>query len=236
MSKKNKNRQLAQQTEELENNPINTEDNIPVEDTNLSIEEENVQEENLLNNEQQNVPENIQEEEQQVEVKQEEQIPVVEEIKPVSNKGVLIVERKPVAQTVAESVSPGVEQFNKLTEQYITLMRNEAIGDDERRKAVLLLTAIGNHVIMSSDTRVFEACFSFFLKNRAIMLVPERVTDGLYKFVDKAKVTKLIQWYITFQSLVESKLLKINFTLNLTTIRRTFNNDALANWLIIKKK
>ena len=146
------------------------------------------------------------------------------------------MERKPVTQAATTTVSPGVEKFNKLTEQYIELMRNEAVGDDERRKAVLLLTAIGNHVIMSTDTRVFEACFSFFLKNRAIMLVPERVTDGLYKFVDKSKVTKLIQWYITFQSLVESKLLKINFTLNLTTIRRTFNNDALANWLIIKKK
>ena len=241
MSRKNKNKQQVVQTEELENTPLTEGDVSSEETTEDTLEEstseaietaEEVQEESV-----EEVPaEDV--EDKQEEVKKEE-APVVEEkkeVKPIPTKGVLIVEKKTVTAPAEKVVPESVQRFNALAQKYIDVMGKDMIEEEDRKKGVLVLTSLANYVLMSTDNRVFEACFTFFMKNRVIMLVPDRVTDGLYKYGDRTKVTKIVQWYVTFQSLVESKLLKSRFSLNVTTLRRTFNNDALANWLVIKKK
>lgn len=241
MSRKNKNKQQVVQTEELENTPLTDGDVSSEETTEDTLEEstsevvetaEEVQEESV-----EEVPaEDV--EDKQEEVKKEE-APVVEEkkeVKPIPTKGVLIVEKKTVTAPAEKVVPESVQRFNALAQKYIDVMGKDMIEEEDRKKGVLVLTSLANYVLMSTDNRVFEACFTFFMKNRAIMLVPDRVTDGLYKYGDRTKVTKIVQWYVTFQSLVESKLLKSRFSLNVTTLRRTFNNDSLANWLVIKKK
>ncbi|MBR1987827.1 MAG: hypothetical protein IKA36_02185 [Clostridia bacterium] len=241
MSRKNKNKQQVVKTEELENTPLTDGDVSSEETTEDTLEEstsevvetaEEVQEESV-----EEVPaEDV--EDKQEEVKKEE-APVVEEkkeVKPIPTKGVLIVEKKTVTAPAEKVVPESVQRFNALAQKYIDVMGKDMIEEEDRKKGVLVLTSLANYVLMSTDNRVFEACFTFFMKNRAIMLVPDRVTDGLYKYGDRTKVTKIVQWYVTFQSLVESKLLKSRFSLNVTTLRRTFNNDSLANWLVIKKK
>ncbi len=241
MSKKNKNRQAPVKTEELENTPLVEEGyGVPREAEDVLEEstpevDETVAEESVEEAVEEQKPTEEPIEDKQEEVK--EDIPVVEEkkeVKPI--KGVLIVEKKTVAAPAEKVIPESVQKFNALADKYIEVMGGDMIEEENRKKGVLILTSLCNYVLGSTDTKVFEACFTFFLKNRAIMLVPDRVTDGLYKYADRGKVTKIVQWYVTFQSLVESKILKTRYTLNVVTLRRTFNNDALANWIIIKKK
>lgn len=236
MSKKNKNKQQFVQSEEFENTPSIEESSVvetPIEEQ-VEVSSAEPQEE-VVQPVETPVEENENKQEEVV-----EQTPVVEEVKELiksPTKGVLIVEKKVVSAPVAEKVVPEtVKKFNDLADKYIAIMSANSLSEEDRLKAVRILTSMGQYVIMSSDTRVFDACATFFRKNRAIMLVTERVTDGLYQYADKNKVTKLIQWYVTFQNFVEAKLMGTNFALNTTTIRRTFNNDALANWLIVKNK
>lgn len=257
MSKKNKNKQVYQQVEEPVSTPLVEEESVAVEQPIEEVEEttaepqETVAEAIVPNDDEVTAEkpvvaeeavaeeESSEEPETEVEEKEPELPPVVEkkeEEKVNKTKGVLIVEKKTIPAAGEAVVPKSVEKFYELADKYIDIMSKESIADEDRRKGVYTLTALCKYVLSSSDTKVFDACFSFFLKNRAIMLVPDRVTDGLYKFGDKAKVTQIVQWYVTFQSLVESKLLKTRFSLNVTTIRRVFGNDALTNWLIIKKK
>lgn len=242
MSRKNKNKQQVVQTEELENTPL-VEEGVDFEETPEAALEESTPEvaetaEELQ--EEETVTETPAEEveDKQEEVKKEE-TPVVEEkkeVKPIPTKGVLIVEKKTVTAPAEKVIPESVQKFNALAQKYIEVMGKDMIEEEDRKKGVLILTSLANYVLLSTDNRVFEACFTFFMKNRRIMLVSDRVTDGLYKYGDRTKVTKIVQWYVTFQSLVESKLLKSRFSLNVMTLRRTFNNDALGNWLVIKKK
>lgn len=236
MSKKNKNKQQFVQSEELENTPSVEESSVHEDVVEEQVEVSSAEPQDEVD---QTVETTVDENEN----KQEEvveQTPVAEEVKePIKSptKGVLIVEKKNISAAVAEKVVPEtVKKFNDLADKYIDIMRKDSLAEADRCKAVAILCAIGQYVVSSSDNRVFDACEMFFRKNRAIMLVSDRVTDGLYKYCDKNKVVKLTQWYVTFQNLVQSKLLNTYFALNTTTIRRTFNNDALANWLILKTR
>ena len=170
----------------------------------------------------------------------QEEVPVKqaeEKIETKPTKGVLIVEKNARAMTVRTKVIPKeVEKFNAITDQYIAIMKKDVIGEEDRKKAISLLVIIIQNVLASTDVRIFDAFYQFMLKNRSVMLVPSVVTDGLYKYCDKGKIVKIMQTYVVFQSLVESQLLKSRFTLNATAIRRTLNNDALTNWLIMKRQ
>ena len=246
MSKRNRNKPITEQLEETDSTPIVDTESTPVEQTEAAVEE-TTSESQVLSEALIETTENVSEE-IEVEVREEpseaneeaeKSLPVVEEKKEkkvVPNKGVLIVEKKVIANTTKAPVSPAVAKFDEFANKYIETMDGDFITEENRKKAVMILTAMCNLVTTSSDIKVFDACYSFFLKNRAIMLVPEKVTDGLYNYADKTKVTKIVQFYVTFQSLIESRILGSRFTINTTTIRRLFNNDAFANWLILKSK
>lgn len=174
-----------------------------------------------------------------------EEKPVVEEApdineepkKPQTNKGILRVEKKatPVRAAVSVPKTAGVVAFDALAARYLATMKPGRIDDEARRRALITLANMCNHVCMSNDPAVFETCFRFFMENRSIMLAQSTVIAGIEKAIDKAKIAKVLQFYTVFQSLVESKLLNNKYTLNITTIRRLLGNDALANWLIAKR-
>ena len=153
--------------------------------------------------------------------------------RPIYKEGVINVEQKSVSSVA--SISPAVVEFNELAEQYIATMTSGPIDESVKRRGIAIFANIARHVIMTTDVSVFEACFKFFVKNRSIMLNCTTVIDGINKYLDKNKIAKVVQFYVTFQSLAESKILNTKFTLNITTIRRLFNNDAMANWLLAKR-
>jgi len=130
--------------------------------------------------------------------------------------------------------NPLVEKFDSISKKYIDLMKSPAITAEIRKQAIVELANMANFVIMAKDNNVFDACFKFMLRERAIMLSPETVVDGINKFLPKDKITKVVQFYVTFQSLVESRILQTKFTLNVTGLRRLFN-DEFANWVISKR-
>ena len=138
-------------------------------------------------------------------------------------------------KSAEKTVDPAVVKFNELADKYISLMSSAVITDEIRKQAIGTLAGLANAVIMTNNVAVFEACFKFMLKNRAIMLTPETVVDGINRFLPKDKITRVVQFYVTFQALVESKIMNTKFVLNVTTIRRIFNNSALANWLLAKR-
>lgn len=177
-------------------------------------------------------------EEKPEEVKKED--PVVEQPKPVVvqkpiKEGTLKVEKRTGAVRIEIPQTEGVLKFNAIAKKYIEIMSAGRIDDEARRRAIITLSNMCNHVCMSSDPAVFDACYRFIMENRSIMLTQSVVTAGIDKYIEKSKIAKILQWYVTFQSLAESKLLHQRFTLNITTIRRLLNNDALANWLITKR-
>ena len=199
----------------------------------VTVEEEPVAEEEIVDEE-----EVIDEQP----VKQEQ--PVVEEVvretkvvKPVTNKGILKVEKKsaPVSAVVSIPQTEGVLKFNAIAKKYLSVMKPGHIDDEARRMALISLANMCNLICMTSDPAVFDTCLRFFLENRSIMLAQSTVVAGIEKAVDKSKIAKILQFYTVFQTLVECKLLNSRFTLNITTIRRLLGNDALANWLIAKR-
>lgn len=156
--------------------------------------------------------------------------------KPVTNKVVVKMEAKQNTANVApKAADPAVTKFNDLADKYIKLMSVPVITDDVRKQAIITLANLSNAVLMTNNVAVFDACYKFMLKNRNIMLAPETVVDGINKFLPKDKITRVVQFYVTFQALVESRIMNTKFVLNVTTIRRIFNNGALANWLLAKR-
>lgn len=247
MSKKNRNKQNQQVTPvqdvvdtELEKDVLTPEE--PESAVNEELEEvesssvEEVEENVVLEEETEETPVTEEQEkvveEQPVEQKKENKAVY----QPIHREGVINVEPKSASQIAAAKavVSPAVEKFNELSEKYINIM-NGPIDEDAKRCGIAVLANIARHIIMSTDVAVFDACFKFFVKQRAIMLNSTTVIDGINKYLDKGKIAKVVQFYVTFQTLAESKILNSKFTLNITTIRRLFNNDALANWLLAKR-
>ena len=170
--------------------------------------------------------------EEVVEQKKEEVV-----VKPQSNKGILKVEKKssPMSAVVSIPQTEGVLKFNAIAKSYLDTMKPGRIDDEARRRALVILANMSNHVTMSTDPAVFDTCFRFFMENRSIMLAQSVVISGIEKAIDKAKITKVLQFYTVFQTLVECKLMNNRFNLNITTIRRVLGNDAIANWLIAKR-
>lgn len=244
MSKKNRNRQQQNLTEVLENENLDQEtiETEQIEETSdeqpsanesieSSIQEEPVEVVTASVEEVKNDDQPIKTEAVEVEEKKE-----VKPNPPIYKEGVINVEKTTSQVAAAQAaVSPAVAQFNELAEKYITNMTSGPINDTVKRCGIAILANIARHVTMTTDVGVFEACFKFFVKNRSIMLNSTTVTDGISKYLDKNKIAKVIQFYVTFQTLAESKILGSKFTLNVTTIRRIFNNDALANWLLAKR-
>ena len=250
MSKKNRNKQNQSSVpvQEVQNADVETEiidETVPTEeqsDVIEVVEASEVEETPVTEQEEELLEEEVPVEETEVEEQEESNEPVIEEKKeqkvvtPIYKQGVINVEQKTASQVAAAKavVSPAVEKFNELSNKYIEIM-SKPIDEDVKRCGIAMLANIARHVIMTTDVAVFEACFKFFVKQRAIMMNSTTVIDGINKYLDKGKIAKVVQFYVTFQTLAESKMLGAKFTLNVTTIRRLFNNDALANWLLAKR-
>lgn len=127
------------------------------------------------------------------------------------------------------------DRFNLVARKYINIAKNGVSTEEQRREALLLLADMMQIVTTSHDRAVFDACFSFFLTNRGVMLSQQTVVGGVTKYVPESKVTKVIQFYVIFSSLVESKLLHKRYTINTNHVRDIFNNRQLGEWLSDKR-
>lgn len=146
------------------------------------------------------------------------------------------------AQTAASATKPIVTpkdtattRFNALSRKYITLARNGIKTEEQKKEAVDILSDIVFLVTTSHDRAVFDACLSFFLTNRAIMLSEQTVISSVSHYADQTKINRIVQFYVVFTSLVESKILRKRYTININHVRDVFNNRKLAEWLTDKR-
>ena len=128
-----------------------------------------------------------------------------------------------------------VTRFANLARNYITLAQHGLKSDEQKKQAVAILSDIVYLVTTSHDRAVFEACFSFFLANRAIMLSEQTVMGSVTHYADQTKINRIVQFYVVFTSLVETKLLRKRYTININHVRDVFNNRKLAEWLADKR-
>jgi hypothetical protein len=246
MSKKNRNKNASVIPQEVEQTTIDTAvEEVVTEETPIVDEQQNEIEAPVIEEpEEQNadLTETAEEPEELAPAVEETPVVVTEPVKketinkPV-NKGILKVEMKaaPAKSVVSIPQTEGVVRFTAIGKKYLELMTGVDHSDESRRRAIVVLTNMCNLVCSSNDPAVFDTCFRFFMENRKYMLAPSTVISGIEKVVEKSKIAKIVQFYTVFQTLVECKLLKSRFTLNITTIRRLLGNDALANWLIAKR-
>ena len=111
----------------------------------------------------------------------------------------------------------------------------DAVAEEQKKQAVAILTDIVYLVTTSHDKSVFDTCLSFFLTNRAIMLSEQTVISSVTHYADQTKINRIVQFYVVFTSLVESKLLRKRYTININHVRDVFNNKQLAEWLTDKR-
>ena len=126
-------------------------------------------------------------------------------------------------------------RFLALTKNYMDLARNGIKTEDQKRQAVGILSDIVYLVTTSHDRSVFDACLSFFLSNRAIMLSEQTVVSSVSHYADPTKINRIVQFYVVFTSLVESKILRKRYTININHVRDIFNNKQFAEWLTDKR-
>ena len=122
-----------------------------------------------------------------------------------------------------------------LTKKYIDLAKNGIQSEDVKKQAVGVLNDIVYLVTTSHDRAVFEACLSFFLSNRGIMMSEQTVIGSVSHYADPTKINRIVQFYVIFISLVESKILRKRYTININHVRDIFNNRKFAEWLADKR-
>ena len=143
-------------------------------------------------------------------------------------------EQAPKAPIVSRPPTPA-DTLNRYTTDYVNLIQPGIKDETVHRKAVELLGKIATLVLSARDDIVFDAFFGFMMKHRSLMLNPQSIVQDLVRYCDKTKITRIVQFYVIFQSLVESKLMRTRYTLNIKGIRELFNNEHLANWLLSRR-
>ena len=169
-------------------------------------------------------------EDKPIEIKKEEApMPALTPVKPIAK--VIATAEKAVSRPLSD---PIIRLVN-LTKAYIELVQPGIKLEENKKKAVELLTSIAQLVLSANSTDVFDAFYGFMMKNRSIMLSSQTIASNLVKYADKSKIVKITQFYVVFQSIVESKILKTRNTLNIATVRQLLGNDHLADWLLTKR-
>lgn len=230
MSKKNKNRQGFDIDENttLEDSDVGITDDFEISDNELSEPEQSVTTAPEL-------PaiksETIKEQPQTTELTKEETMTAVE----IKHQVITPVEQPESAKTIVTPKRTASTRFNELAKKYIALARNGIKTEEQKKQAVAVLTDIVYLVTTSHDKSVFDTCLSFFLTNRAIMLSEQTVISNVTHYADQTKINRIVQFYVVFTSLVESKLLKKKYTININHVRDVFNNKQLAEWLTDKR-
>ena len=139
------------------------------------------------------------------------------------------------ATTVVTPKRTATTRFQAVSKRYIELAKNGINTEEQKKEAVSIITDIVQLVTTSHDRTVFDACFSFFLSNRSIMLSPQTVIGNVTKYADQAKINRIVQFYVVFSSLVESKILRKRYNININHVRDIFNNKQFSEWLTDKR-
>ena len=141
----------------------------------------------------------------------------------------------PDTTTVVTPKNVATRRFHLLTKKYIDLAKNGIQSEDVKKQAVGVLNDIVYLVTTSHDRAVFDACLSFFLSNRGIMMSEQTVIGSVSHYADPTKINRIVQFYVIFISLVESKILRKRYTININHVRDIFNNRKFAEWLADKR-
>ena len=122
-------------------------------------------------------------------------------------------------------------KFDSLATKYIALAKQGLRTNEQKKEAVKIFSEIAHVVTTSHDRAVFDACFSFMLKNRAILMGEPTVIGNVTAYADATKVNRIMQFYVVFTSLIEAKMLHRRYSINIGHIRDIFNNKQLADWI-----
>ena len=174
-------------------------------------------------------------------VEKKEEVPVVEPppvVKPEPKK--ITPMAKPLKtvdapKTVTADTTPELARLGFLLTRYIELISNKINNDADRKRVISIFVSVMDLVLASNDRAVFEAYYSFYLKNRRQLIAPEQALAGLSKYSDKARISQITAFFTVFATLAESKLMKTTFTLNVSAIRAALKNEELVSWIISKQ-
>ena len=230
MSKKNRNRQ-----------GFDMDENITLADSDADITDDFEISDDVLSEQEPSViaapeppaikSETIEEQPKTIELTKEETMPATE----IKHQVVTPVEQPKSDKAIVTPKRTASTRFNELSKKYIALARNGVKTEEQKKQAVAILTDIVYLVTTSHDKSVFDTCLSFFLTNRAIMLSEQTVISSVTHYADQTKINRIVQFYVVFTSLVESKLLRKRYTININHVRDVFNNKQLAEWLTDKR-
>lgn len=120
-------------------------------------------------------------------------------------------------------------------DKYKVLISNKVNGDVEKKQITTIFVTIMDLMISTSERKVFELVYNFFLTNKNAMLRPEVALGSFTRYSDPDKARKLVSFYTIISSLISSKLMKTAFTLNTDAISSVLDNRELINWLITKR-
>jgi hypothetical protein len=130
-----------------------------------------------------------------------------------------------------------VDKLLQMTQQYVAIAGQGLRDEANKQKAAELLLEISKYVIVSHDHSVYDAFLGFMLRNRAIMLSTRTVMNGVLDYVpNKDRVVQIVQLYVIFEALAESRMERTAYTINTNHVRDLFHNKDLADWLSEQKK
>ena len=157
--------------------------------------------------------------------------PTMPEPTPIKSNVVVPPVNKPVV-TPARTIG---NRFTMLSREYITLANSGLTTVEKQKRAVELISDMAMLVTTSHDSAIFDECLGFMLKHRAIMLSEQTVLGHVTEYADANKVNRIVQFYVIFTALIESKLQHRRFTLNLNHVKDIFNNRQFVEWLALKR-
>lgn len=132
-------------------------------------------------------------------------------------------------------LSADLQRLSSLLSGYKLLLGNRVNDDATRMRIVHMFMNIVGVVLQTSDSKVFDTVYTFFVQNRIAMLNPSVALGSLYKLTDSVKLQQITAFYTVFSALVEAKTMNVPFTLSTPAIRTSLQNKDLVNWVITKR-
>ena len=139
-------------------------------------------------------------------------------------------------QSIVRPAKTVASTLNELTNRYIAIARTGLNTSEKRKNSIGVLVKIADLVSKSHDRSVFDACLAFMVNCRSLLMGQNSIAVGVTEYAESQKVTRIIQFYTIFESLVESQMMKRRYTINLGHVRELFHNNTFVDWLSSKSK
>ena len=89
------------------------------------------------------------------------------------------------------AVKDPVSKLIDMTNTYVSLVQPGVKLEENKKKAVDILTNIAQYILSSNSNDVFDAFYGFMMKQRSLMLSSQTIAANLVKYADKSKITKI---------------------------------------------